>query len=100
MRTASVIESSRIGRKAPSLRVSYYVSNPDAPGVWGLLTFTVLTDGDVDAEPVQAVVLLFDMIVGTLRWADRTGVPTEDEVLAELADLSGVAGPDAAVAGR
>jgi hypothetical protein len=100
VRTASVIESSRIGRKAPSLRVSYYVSNPDAPGVWGLLTFTVLTDGDVDAEPVQAVVLLFDMIVGTLRWADRTGVPTEDEVLAELADLSGVAGPDAAVAGR
>lgn len=89
VRTASVIDSGRVGRKAPSLRVSYYVSNPDAPGVWGLLTFTVLTDGDVDAEPVQAVTLLFDMIVGTLRWAERTDVPTEDEVLAELAALSG-----------
>jgi hypothetical protein len=88
VRVASVVESSRIGRKAPSWRVSYYVSNPDAPGVWGLLTFTVLTDGDVDAEPVQAVVLLFDMIAGTLRWANRIDVPTEDEVLAELAELT------------
>lgn len=84
VRAASVVDSGRIGRKAPSRRVSYYVSNPDAPGVWGLLTFTVLTDGDVDAEPVQAVVLLFDTIVGTLRWADRIDVPTEDEVLADL----------------
>lgn len=83
-RVASVVDSGRIGRKAPSWRVSYYVSNPDAPGVWGLLTFTVLTDGDPDAEPVQAVVLLFDMIVSTLRWADRVDVPTEEEVLAEL----------------
>lgn len=91
-RVAAVVESSRIGRKAPSLRVSYYVSNPDAPGVWGLLTFTVLSDGDVDAEPVQAVVLLFDMIVATLRWADRVDVPTEDEVLAQLDELAADAG--------
>jgi hypothetical protein len=82
VRVASVMESGRVGRKAPSRRVSYYVSNPDAPEVWGLLTFTVLTDGDVDAEPVQAVVLLFDMVVSTLRWGDRLDVPTEDEVLA------------------
>jgi hypothetical protein len=82
VRVASVVESSRVGRKAPSRRVSYYVSNPDAPETWGLLTFTVLTDGDVDAEPVLAVVLLFDMVVSTLRWADRPDVPTEDEVLA------------------
>ncbi|MEZ0068225.1 hypothetical protein ABIA32_004249 [Streptacidiphilus sp. MAP12-20] len=88
VRVASVIDSSRVGRKAPSRRVSYYVSHPDAPGVWGLLTFTVLTDGDVDAEPVKAVVLLFDMIVATLRWADRVDVPTEDEVLAGLAELA------------
>jgi hypothetical protein len=44
----------------------------------------VLTDGDVDAEPVQAIVLLFDMVVGTLRWVDHAGVPTEDELLAQL----------------
>ncbi|WP_369392461.1 hypothetical protein AB5J72_36420 [Streptomyces sp. CG1] len=89
VRVATVVESSRVGRKAPSQRVSYYVSNPDAPGVWGLLTFTVLTDGDVDAEPVQAVVFLFDMIVATLRWANRIDVPTEDEVLDQLDGLSG-----------
>jgi hypothetical protein len=91
VRVASVVESSRIGRKAPSWRISYYVSNPDAPGVWGLLTFTVLTDGDVDAEPVQAVVLLFDMIAGTLRWVNRIDVPTEDEVMAESAESAATA---------
>jgi hypothetical protein len=88
VRVASVVESSRIGRKAPSRRVSYYVSNPDAPGVWGLVTFTVLSDGDVDAEPVQAVVLLFDMIVATLRWANRIDAPTENEVMAQLDELA------------
>ncbi|MEY9874615.1 hypothetical protein ABH931_004115 [Streptacidiphilus sp. MAP12-33] len=94
VRVASVVESGRVGRVQPSWRVSYYVSHPDAPGVWGLLTFTVLTDGDVDAEPVQAVVLLFDMIVTTLRWADRPDVPTEDEVLLQLGDLAVAAGAD------
>ena len=88
VRVASVVESGRVGRKAPSWRVSYYVSNPEAPGVWGLLTFTVLTDGDVDAEPVQAVVLLFDVIVSKLRWDNRVDVPTEDEVLGQLAELA------------
>jgi hypothetical protein len=84
VRVAAVMDSDRIGRKAPSWRVSYYVSNPDAPGVWGLLTFVVLTDGDVDAEPVQAVMLLFDAVVSTLKWADRVDVPTEDEILTSL----------------
>lgn len=89
VRVASVVDSGRVRRKAPSWRVSYYVSHPDEPGVWGLLTFTVLTDGDVEAAQVQAVVLLFDMIVTTLRWADRADVPTEDEVLAQLVESSG-----------
>ncbi|MFI9645762.1 hypothetical protein ACIHAA_05615 [Streptomyces sp. NPDC052040] len=92
VRVASVVESGRIGRKAPSQRISYYVSHPEAPGVWALLTFTVLSDGDVEAAPVQAVVMLFDSLVATLRWADRVDVPTEDEVLAELAQLTGSAG--------
>ena len=84
-RVREVVESSAIKRSAPSVRVNYYVAAPDAPGVWGVLTFTVLSDGDVEAEPVQAVVLLFDAIVGTLRWADRVDVPTEDELI-ELLD--------------
>jgi hypothetical protein len=63
--------------------VNYYVAAPDAPGTWGVLTFTVLTDGDVEAEAVQAVVLLFDAVVGTLRWTDEVAVPTEDELLAQ-----------------
>jgi len=88
VRVAAVMDSDRIKRKAPSWRVSYYVSNPDAPGVWGLLTFVVLTDGDVDAEPVQAVMLLFDAVVSTLKWGDRVDVPTEDEILTPLDEVA------------
>lgn len=88
VRVAAVVDSEAVKRAAPSWRISYYVSNPDEPGVWGLLTFTVLTDGDVDAEPVQAVILLFDAIVGTLRWANRVDVPTEDELLAQWDELA------------
>lgn len=88
VRVAEVIDNGRIKRKAPSWRVSYYVSNPDAPGVWGLLTFVVLTDGDVDAEPVQAVMLLFDAVVSTLTWVDRLDVPTEDEILTSLDEVA------------
>lgn len=71
VRVADTVDSRRIGRDAPSRRVSYYVSNPDAPGYWALVTFTVLSDGDVDADPVQAVVLLFDAVVSSMRWRDR-----------------------------
>lgn len=88
VRVAAVMDSDRIRRTAPSWRVSYYVSNPDAPGVWGLLTFVVLTDGDVDAEPVQAVMLLFDAVVSTLRWGDRVDVPTEEEILTSLNEVA------------
>ena len=87
-RVASIVDSGPIGRTKPSRQVSYYVSNPDAPGVWGLLTFVVLSDGDVTAEPVEAVVLLFDMIVATLRWENRVDVPTEDEVMTQLDELA------------
>lgn len=51
--------------------------------MWGVLTYTVLTGGDVDAAAVQAIVLLFDAVVGTLRWVDIVDVPTEDELLAQ-----------------
>jgi hypothetical protein len=84
VRVRQIVDSGPIKRKAPAVRVTYYVAAPGAPGVWGVLTFTVLTDGDVDAEPVQAIVLLFDMVVGTLRWADNVDVPTEDELLGQL----------------
>ena len=83
VRVRQIIDSEPVKRKAPSVRVNYYVAAPDAPGTWGVLTFTVLTDGDVEAEAVQAVVLLFDAVVGTLRWTDEVAVPTEDELLAQ-----------------
>ena len=83
-RIRQIVDSGPIKRKAPAVRVNYLVAAPDAPGVWGVLTFTVLSDGDVDAEPVQAIVLLFDMVVGTLRWVDHLEVPTEDELLGQL----------------
>jgi hypothetical protein len=86
-RIASIVDSGNIGRTAPSRQVDYYISNPEVPGVWGLITFTVLSDGDVTAEPVEAVVLLFDTIVATLRWANRVDAPTEAEVMAQLDEL-------------
>jgi hypothetical protein len=81
-RVSTIVDSYHIKRKAPSVRVNYLVAAPDAPGVWAVLTFTVLSDGDVDAEPVRAIVLLFDAVVSTLRWADVVSAPTEDELLA------------------
>lgn len=80
-RISAVVDGGPVKRKAPAVRVNYLVAAPDAPGMWGTLTFTVLTDGDVDAAPVQAIVLLFDAVVGTLRWVDQVDVPTEDELL-------------------
>jgi hypothetical protein len=82
-RVLQIVDSGPIKRKAPAVRVSYFVAAPDAPGVWGVLTFTVLSDGDVTADPVQAIVLLFDSVACTLRWADNVDVPTEDELLAQ-----------------
>jgi hypothetical protein len=81
-RVAAVVEHIAFGQLKPGHRVSYYVSHPDEPGVWGLLTFTVMTDGDLENPAIQGVVALFDAIIWTLRWADRQDVPTEDEVLA------------------
>ncbi|GGK95864.1 hypothetical protein [Mangrovihabitans endophyticus] len=86
-RVAAVVDSAALRRTSPSLRVSYYVAHPEVSGVWGLLTFTVLSDGDVEADAVQAVVLVFDAIVGTLRWGNRDDIPTEDEVLAHMSPV-------------
>lgn len=87
VRVAEVTDNGPVKRKKPSWRVSYYVSNAEHPGVWGLLTFSVLTDGDLDAAPVQAVMLLFDAIAATMRWVDRVDVPTEDEMLPQVDEL-------------
>jgi hypothetical protein len=81
-RIRQVVDGGPIKRKAPAVRVNYFIAAPAAPGVWGVLTFTVLSDGDVEADAVQAIVLLFDAVVATLRWADNVDVPTEDELLA------------------
>lgn len=83
-RISAVVDAGPVKRTAPAVRVNYLVAAPDVPGVWGTLTFTVLTDGDAEAAPVQAIVLLFDAVVGTLRWADRVDVPTEDELLGTM----------------
>ncbi|WP_433788938.1 hypothetical protein [Actinoplanes sp. CA-252034] len=80
-RISEVIAGDPVGRKAPSLKVSYYVSHPEVAGVWALLTYTVLTDGDLESDVLTAVCLLFDTVVGTLRWADRIDVPTDDELI-------------------
>jgi hypothetical protein len=83
-RITEVVASDAVGREAPSLKVSYYVAHPEVAGVWGLLTYTVLTDGDLESEVLNAVCLLFDTVVATLRWTDRIDVPTEDELIGLL----------------
>lgn len=84
VRISAVVDGGPVKRTAPAVRVNYLVAALDAPGVWGVLTFTVLSDGDVEADAVRAIVLLFDAVVGTLRWADQVDVPTEDELLGQL----------------
>ena len=73
-----------MGRSQPSVRVVYYAAHPQEPGVWGLLTYTVLTDGDPMAPVVRAVVAMFDAVVGARQWVEHDGGPTSDEVLALL----------------
>jgi len=83
-RVYKIIDSDSIRYDEPSVRVSYLVAAPEeAPGVWGALTFTVLSGGDVEADHVQAVVLLFDAVVSTLRWTEVVNPPTENDLLAE-----------------
>ena len=83
-RLAAVVEHIAFGQSKPGHRISYYLSHPEVPGVWGLLTFTVMSDGNLDDPATQAVVALFDAIISTLRWAERQDVPTQEEVLAGL----------------
>lgn len=93
-RISAVISRQVYGRETAGVRVSYYLPHPSRPGVWGLLTFTVVAGDDVDDPVVRAIVLLFDTIVSTLRWVDRDAAPTQDEVLAmvsaTVAELEGV----------
>jgi len=86
-RVQQVVDSRRAGRAHPTRRVTYYVSHPDQAGVWGLLTFTVLTDGDLEHPGVLAVTAMFDAVVGTLLWVERDGGPSVDELLAQLEAL-------------
>ena len=83
-RISAVIHQQMYGKQTAGVRVSYYLPHPERPGVWGLLTFTVLAGADADTESpvVRGVVFLFDTIISTLRWVERTAAPTQDEVLA------------------
>jgi hypothetical protein len=96
-RISAVIHQQLYGKDTAGVRVSYYLPHPDRPGVWGLLTFTVLTGDDVDDPLVRGIVFLFDTIISTLRWVDRDGTPTQEEVLAmvtaTVAEIEGVVQP-------
>ncbi|MEU8656042.1 RICIN domain-containing protein [Actinoplanes philippinensis] len=72
VRVSTVSSSGPAENRMPSRQVKYYVAHPRIPGAYGLVTFTAVSDGDVDADAVQAVVLMFDAVVGTLRWEQET----------------------------
>lgn len=99
-RITAVIHQQLHGKDTAAVRVSYYLPHPDRPGVWGLLTFSVLAGDDPDDPAVRGIVFLFDAIVSTLRWSERAGAPTQEEVLAmvtaTVAELEGVAEPQSA----
>jgi hypothetical protein len=85
IRVASVVEQEYMGHRASGHHVSFYLTHPERPGVWGLLTFTVMAvNTTLEDEAIQAIVLLFDSIVSTLHWAERGSAPSEDEILATL----------------
>ncbi|SDT56085.1 RICIN domain-containing protein [Actinoplanes derwentensis] len=72
IRVSSVTTAGPAERRTPARQVRYHIAHPRVPGAYGLVTFTAISDGDVEAEPVQAAVLMFDAIIGTLRWEEET----------------------------
>jgi hypothetical protein len=81
-RISAVIHQEIYGKETTGVRVSYYLPHPDRPGVWGLLTFSVLAGDDAEDPLVRGIVFLFDTIISSLRWVDRAAPPSQDEVLA------------------
>jgi hypothetical protein len=49
-------------------QVTYTIAPPHRPGVWVVLSYSVVSDPDADVRIVDALVQLFDALVGTLRW--------------------------------
>jgi hypothetical protein len=54
----------------PTRRVAYYLPHPDAPGCWAVTTFTTLADGNPHGAFADALVVLFDAIMSTMRWRE------------------------------
>jgi hypothetical protein len=52
----------------PTRRVAYYIPHPEAPARWAITTFTTIADGDPRSPFAEALVVLFDAIMSTLRW--------------------------------
>ncbi|MBD7920237.1 hypothetical protein H9657_18345 [Cellulomonas sp. Sa3CUA2] len=92
VRVQEVLDSRRVGRPYPTRKVAYYAAHPDQPGTWALLTFTVLTDGDLEDPAVLAVVAMFDAVVGTLQWSEHAGPVSADDLVAQLDALQPVSG--------
>ncbi|KTR41073.1 MULTISPECIES: hypothetical protein [Curtobacterium] len=54
-------------------QVTYTIDAPHRPGVWVVLSYSVVSDPEADQRVVDALVQLFDTLVGTLRWVDVPG---------------------------
>ncbi|WP_239344529.1 hypothetical protein [Frankia sp. CiP3] len=54
----------------PTRRVAYYLPHPDVAGCWAVTTFTTLADGDPRSPFADALVVLFDAIMSTMRWRE------------------------------
>jgi hypothetical protein len=54
----------------PTRRVAYYVPHPDVAGCWAVTTFTTLADGNPHGPFADALVVLFDAVMSTMRWRD------------------------------
>ncbi len=54
----------------PTRRVAYYVPHPEVSGCWAVTTFTTIADGNPRSPFADALVVLFDAIMSTMRWRD------------------------------
>jgi hypothetical protein len=72
------------GTSRPSVQIAYYLPHPTLRGVWGLLTITVISDGDPDSYRTGLYVTLFDAIATSARWSEQPS-PSPEEFAAALA---------------
>ncbi|TPG03978.1 hypothetical protein EAH85_17955 [Curtobacterium flaccumfaciens] len=59
-------------------QVTYTIAPPHRPGVWVVLSYSIVSDPAADVRIIDALVQLFDAVVGSLRWVAVPGEEPSD----------------------